>query len=69
MKWVHRPLALLRVLEGIDLVELPGAEKCYGFGRRLVGQRTPRLRRPCADTMRDVLATDAEHCSAGDSSC
>ena len=27
-----RPLRLLRAVEGIDLVELPGAEECCGFG-------------------------------------
>ena len=28
----ERPLQLLRAVEGIDLVELPGAEQCCGFG-------------------------------------
>ena len=27
-----RPLRLLRAVRGIDLVELPGAEECCGFG-------------------------------------
>jgi L-lactate dehydrogenase complex protein LldE len=64
-----RPLRLLRAVAGMDLVELPDAEECCGFGGTFAVKNADTSTAMLADKMRNVLATDAEFCSAGDSSC
>jgi L-lactate dehydrogenase complex protein LldE len=64
-----RPLRLLRKVAGIDLVELPGAEVCCGFGGTFAVKNSAVSTAMLADKMRSVLATGAEVCTAGDSSC
>jgi L-lactate dehydrogenase complex protein LldE len=64
-----RPPRLLRAVAGIDLVELPEAESCCGFGGTFALKNPDVSAAMLADKMRHVLATRAEVCSAGDSSC
>jgi L-lactate dehydrogenase complex protein LldE len=64
-----KPLRLLRHVRGIDLVELPNAEECCGFGGTFAVKNAPTSTAMLADKMRDVLGTRAELCTAGDSSC
>jgi L-lactate dehydrogenase complex protein LldE len=64
-----RPLRLLRAVRGIDLVELPDAEVCCGFGGTFAVKNADVSTAMLADKMRNVLATRAEVCTAGDSSC
>jgi L-lactate dehydrogenase complex protein LldE len=64
-----RPLALLRHVAGIDLVPLPDAEACCGFGGTFAVKNADVSTAILADKMRNVLATGAEVCTAGDSSC
>ena len=64
-----RPLRLLRNVAGIDLVELPDAEVCCGFGGTFAVKNADVSTAMLADKMRNVLATRAEVCTAGDSSC
>ena len=64
-----RPLRLLREVAGIDLVELPQAESCCGFGGTFALKNAGVSTAMLADKMRAVLDTRAEVCSAGDSSC
>jgi L-lactate dehydrogenase complex protein LldE len=64
-----RPLRLLRKVAGIDLVELPDAEVCCGFGGTFAIKNAAVSTAMLADKMRAVLATGAEVCTAGDSSC
>jgi L-lactate dehydrogenase complex protein LldE len=64
-----RPLRLLRRVAGIDLVELPDAEVCCGFGGTFALKNGAVSTAMLADKMRSVLATGAEVCTAGDSSC
>jgi L-lactate dehydrogenase complex protein LldE len=64
-----RPLRLLRAVEGIDLVELPDAETCCGFGGTFAVKNPDTSAAMLADKLRHVLSTRAEVCSAGDSSC
>jgi L-lactate dehydrogenase complex protein LldE len=64
-----RPLRLLRKVEGLDLVELPDAEVCCGFGGTFAVKNADVSTAMLADKMRAVLATRAEVCTAGDSSC
>jgi L-lactate dehydrogenase complex protein LldE len=64
-----RPLRLLRAVRGIDLVELPEAEACCGFGGTFAVKNPDTSTAMLADKLRHVLSTGAEVCSAGDSSC
>jgi L-lactate dehydrogenase complex protein LldE len=64
-----RPLRLLRNVAGIDLVELPDAEVCCGFGGTFAVKNGAVSTAMLADKMGSVLATGAEVCTAGDSSC
>jgi L-lactate dehydrogenase complex protein LldE len=64
-----RPLRLLRNVSGIDLVPLPDAETCCGFGGTFAVKNADTSTAMLADKMRNVLATGAEVCTAGDSSC
>ena len=63
------PLALLRAVRGIDLVELAGADECCGFGGTFSVKNADTSTAMLADKMSAVLATDAEVVSAGDASC
>jgi L-lactate dehydrogenase complex protein LldE len=64
-----RPLRLLRHVSGIDLVPLPDADVCCGFGGTFSVKNADTSTAMLADKMRNVLATGAEVCTAGDSSC
>ncbi|MFL6163452.1 MAG: (Fe-S)-binding protein [Jatrophihabitantaceae bacterium] len=64
-----RPLRLLRAVAGLDLVELPQAESCCGFGGTFALKNGAVSTAMLADKMRAVLDTGAEVCSAGDASC
>lgn len=64
-----RPLRLLRHVSGIDLVPLPDAESCCGFGGTFAVKNSDVSTAMLADKMRNVMATGAEVCTAGDSSC
>jgi L-lactate dehydrogenase complex protein LldE len=64
-----RPLRLLRNVSGLELVPLPDAEVCCGFGGTFALKNADTSTAMLADKMRNVLATGAEICTAGDSSC
>jgi L-lactate dehydrogenase complex protein LldE len=64
-----RPLRLLRNVAGIDLVDLPDAEVCCGFGGTFALKNAEVSTAMLADKMRSVVGTGAEVCTAGDSSC
>ncbi|WP_082159282.1 (Fe-S)-binding protein [Micromonospora sp. HK10] len=64
-----RPLRLLRAVRGLDLVELPQAEQCCGFGGTFAVKNADTSTAMLADKMRHVLATRADVCTAGDASC
>jgi L-lactate dehydrogenase complex protein LldE len=63
------PLRLLRAVRGIELVELPQAEECCGFGGTFAVKNPDVSGAMLTDKIGHVLATDAEVCTAGDSSC
>jgi L-lactate dehydrogenase complex protein LldE len=63
------PLRLLRRVRGIDLVELPRAEECCGFGGTFAVKNADTSMAMLGDKLRSVLATGAEVCAAGDNSC
>ncbi|MFE1172987.1 (Fe-S)-binding protein [Streptomyces sp. NPDC058773] len=65
----EKPLRLLRAVEGIDLVELPEAEACCGFGGTFAVKNAETSTAMLRDKMDRVTGTGAEVCTAGDSSC
>jgi L-lactate dehydrogenase complex protein LldE len=65
----ERPLRLLRAVRGLELVELPQAEQCCGFGGTFAVKNADTSTAMLADKMRNVLATRADVCTAGDASC
>ncbi|MGC4854796.1 (Fe-S)-binding protein [Micromonospora sp. DT4] len=64
-----RPRQLLREVRGLDLVELPAAEQCCGFGGTFAVKNPETSTAMLADKMRHVLDTGADVCAAGDVSC
>jgi L-lactate dehydrogenase complex protein LldE len=63
------PLRLLRVVRGIDLVELPGAEECCGFGGTFAIKNADTSLAMLSTKVSSVLETGAEVCTAADNSC
>jgi len=64
-----KPLRLLRNVAGIDLVELGDATVCCGFGGTFAVKNPDVSTAMLADKLTSILATRAEVCTAGDSSC
>jgi L-lactate dehydrogenase complex protein LldE len=64
-----KPIRLLQAVDGIELVELPGADQCCGFGGTFAIKNADTSTAMLADKMRNVLDTNAAVCTAGDSSC
>ncbi|MEU0508416.1 (Fe-S)-binding protein [Amycolatopsis sp. NPDC006125] len=64
-----RPLRLLREVRGLDLVELPAADECCGFGGTFAVKNAETSTAMGADKARHVLDTGAEVLVAGDNSC
>ncbi|MBA2794709.1 MAG: (Fe-S)-binding protein [Thermoleophilaceae bacterium] len=69
LKVGDRPLKLLRAVRGIDLVELPEARECCGFGGTFAVKNADTSMAMLSDKVRHVLDTGAEVCAAGDNSC
>jgi L-lactate dehydrogenase complex protein LldE len=63
------PLRLLRRVRGIDLVELPNADQCCGFGGTFAVKNADTSLAMLSDKLRCVLDTRAEVCAAADNSC
>ena len=64
-----KPIKLLGAVEALELVELPAADQCCGFGGTFAIKNVDTSTAMLADKMRNVLDTGAEICTAGDSSC
>ncbi|MGN6611600.1 MAG: heterodisulfide reductase-related iron-sulfur binding cluster, partial [Angustibacter sp.] len=64
-----KPLRLLRAVRDIDLVELPEADQCCGFGGTFAVKNADTSTAMLADKMSHVLGTRAEVLTAGDASC
>lgn len=69
LRVADRPLRLLRAVRGIDLVELPEAEQCCGFGGTFALKNADTSAAMLSDKLRNVLSTGADTVCAGDSSC
>jgi L-lactate dehydrogenase complex protein LldE len=64
-----RPLRLLRAVRGIDLVDLPDARECCGFGGTFAVKNAATSSAILDDKLRCLAGTGADVCVAADSSC
>jgi L-lactate dehydrogenase complex protein LldE len=69
LKVGDRPKRLLSKVRGLELVELPAAEECCGFGGTFAVKNAETSTAMLTDKMRHVMSTGAEVCTAGDNSC
>jgi L-lactate dehydrogenase complex protein LldE len=63
------PYALLRAVAGIELVDLPSADQCCGFGGTFSVKNADTSSAMLADKITAVSDTGAEIVTAGDASC
>jgi L-lactate dehydrogenase complex protein LldE len=63
------PLRLLRAVRGLDLVDLPDAESCCGFGGTFAVKNPDVSAAMCADKVAAIRASRAEVVCAADNSC
>jgi L-lactate dehydrogenase complex protein LldE len=63
------PYRLLRAVRGLELVELPDAAECCGFGGTFAVKNPDTSAAMLDDKIANVLATGAEVCAAADNSC
>jgi L-lactate dehydrogenase complex protein LldE len=64
-----KPLQLLREVRGIDLVELPAADECCGFGGTFAMKNADTSTAMLSDKVTHVRETRAAVLTAGDASC
>jgi len=65
----ERPLQLLRAVSGLELVELPEARECCGFGGTFAVKNADVSTAMLTDKLRAILDTGAEVCTSADNSC
>ena len=63
------PHRLLRAIGDLELVELPQADECCGFGGTFAVKNAETSSAILADKVRAVLDSGAEVCAAADNSC
>ncbi len=63
------PLKLLRNVRGLDLVELPAAEECCGFGGTFSVKNADTSMAMLGDKICNIKDTEAEVCASADNSC
>jgi L-lactate dehydrogenase complex protein LldE len=63
------PFRLLAAVRGLELVELPAADECCGFGGTFAVKNADTSAAMLADKCSAVLSTGAEVCTAVDGSC
>lgn len=72
MRMLHigdAPQRLLRKVRGIDLVDLPLADECCGFGGTFAVKNADTSIAMLSDKVRCILDTRAEYCASADNSC
>ncbi|GAA1898495.1 MAG: (Fe-S)-binding protein [Williamsia herbipolensis] len=69
LRVADKPLRLLRAVRGIDLVDLPAADQCCGFGGTFAVKNADTSVAMGADKTTAVRSTRAEVLVAGDNSC
>jgi L-lactate dehydrogenase complex protein LldE len=63
------PLRLLSAVEGLELVELPDARECCGFGGTFAVKNAETSTAMVTDKCRAIVSTGAPVCTAVDGSC
>ena len=63
------PLRLLRNVEGLELVDVPRAEECCGFGGTFSNKNADVSSAMLADKCAAIEETGADYCTALDGSC
>jgi L-lactate dehydrogenase complex protein LldE len=63
------PIRLLNAVDGLELVELPGARECCGFGGTFAVKNAETSTAMVADKCRAIVSTGAGVCTAVDGSC
>ena len=63
------PYELLKGVKGLELVELPDAESCCGFGGTFAVKNAQTSAAMLADKIANVLTSRVEACVAADNSC
>jgi L-lactate dehydrogenase complex protein LldE len=64
-----RPRRLLQAVKGLELLELPGAEECCGFGGTFAVKNADVSEAMGDDKVRNALSTSAEVLCGADNSC
>jgi L-lactate dehydrogenase complex protein LldE len=64
-----RPQRLLRAVRGLELVDLPDAQECCGFGGTFAVKNADTSAAMLADKLRHIATTAADVCVATDNSC
>ena len=63
------PLRLLRAVRGLELVDLPEASECCGFGGTFAVKNADTSAAILSDKVRSIVDTGADVCAAADNSC
>jgi L-lactate dehydrogenase complex protein LldE len=63
------PVRLLRAVRGLELVDLPGAAECCGFGGTFAIKNAATSAAMCADKVAAVRGTGAQVLCSADNSC
>lgn len=63
------PCRLLRAVKGLELVELPDAAECCGFGGTFAVKNAETSAAILADKIQRIAETEADVCAAADNSC
>lgn len=69
LKLGDRPTRLLRAVEGLELVELPGADECCGFGGTFSVKNPDVSAAMGADKVAHAVESGAQYLVAADNSC
>jgi L-lactate dehydrogenase complex protein LldE len=64
-----RPYRLLAKVRGLELAEIPNAERCCGFGGTFSVKNAEVSSAMLAVKLQDIVSTRAEYCTALDNSC
>ncbi|MFJ8542499.1 (Fe-S)-binding protein [Streptomyces sp. NPDC093586] len=64
-----RPRRLLQAVKGLELIELPGAEECCGFGGTFAVKNADVSEAMGDDKIRNALSTSADVLCGADNSC
>ena len=69
LKVGERPLRLLRAVRDLELIDLPGADECCGFGGTFAVKNADVSAAMLSDKLERMVGTGAEVCVAADNSC